>query len=58
MADAAHQQAGRDPLDVFGLHGSRPAYWRAYQFIESACAAAGVDWRGRPVAPSKIQPKA
>lgn len=27
-------------------------------FIESACAAAGVDWRGQPVTPSEIQPKA
>lgn len=26
--------------------------------IESACAAAGVDWRGQPVTPSEIQPKA
>lgn len=27
-------------------------------FIESACAAAGVDWRGQPVIPSDVQPKA
>ena len=32
LADAAHRQAGRDTLDVFGLNGPRPAYWRAYRF--------------------------
>ncbi len=32
VADAAHLQAGRDSLDVFGLTGPRPAYWRAYRF--------------------------
>ncbi|MDV2987659.1 UNVERIFIED_CONTAM: hypothetical protein Q9R58_25465 [Methylobacteriaceae bacterium AG10] len=32
LADAAHRQAGRDSLDVFGPHGPRPAYWRAYRF--------------------------
>ncbi|MER2250866.1 hypothetical protein ABS772_13175 [Methylorubrum podarium] len=30
----------------------------ARKFIESACAAAGVDWRGQPVTPSEVQPKA
>ncbi|MCP2083968.1 UNVERIFIED_ORG: hypothetical protein J2W74_005233 [Methylorubrum zatmanii] len=32
LADAAHLQAGRDSLDVFGPNGPRPAYWRAYRF--------------------------
>lgn len=32
LADAAHRQAGRDTIDVFGLNGPRPAYWRAYRF--------------------------
>ncbi|KAB7785995.1 penicillin-binding protein [Methylorubrum populi] len=32
LADAAHRQAGRDTLDVFGPNGHRPAYWRAYRF--------------------------
>ncbi|GEL44574.1 hypothetical protein MEX01_51650 [Methylorubrum extorquens] len=32
LADAAHLQAGRDSIDVFGPHGPRPAYWRAYRF--------------------------
>lgn len=32
LADAAHLQAGRDSLDVFGPHGPRPAYWRTYRF--------------------------
>lgn len=27
-------------------------------FIESACAAAGVNWRGQTVTPSEVQPKA
>lgn len=32
LADAAHLQAGRDSLNVFGPNGPRPAYWRAYRF--------------------------
>ena len=32
LADADHRQAGRDTIDVFGLNGPRPAYWRAYRF--------------------------
>ncbi|WP_158020219.1 penicillin-binding protein [Methylorubrum extorquens] len=32
LADAAHLQAGRDSIDVFGSNGPRPAYWRAYRF--------------------------
>ena len=31
LADAAHIQAGRDSLDVFGPNAPRPAYWRAYR---------------------------
>ena len=32
LADAAHRQAGRDSLAVFGPAMPRPAYWRAYRF--------------------------
>lgn len=32
LADAAHRQAGRDSLAVFGTAMPRPAYWRAYRF--------------------------
>ncbi|MER2250869.1 penicillin-binding protein [Methylorubrum podarium] len=32
LADAAHRQAARDTLDVFGSNGPRPAYWHAYRF--------------------------